>query len=224
MAIIQVVDDEQDLCEILQFNLESEGYKVATANSAEEALASGVAPDLILLDVMMDKMSGFEMATLLRSQGNNVPIIFLTAKSEHDDQMKGFEVGADDYIAKPFSFDTVLARVKAVLKRSQTPAHRHSGTLVIDGVELLVAENKVLVSNTEVELTNRECLILHLMMQYPDRHLSREEILQKAWPNDTYVGDRSVDVHIARIRKKLGSEAWHLVNKTGLGYAFITKK
>ena len=204
---ILVVDDEQDLCEILSFNLQSEGYETDTALSAEEALAlvdGGRRYDLLLLDVMMDKMSGFEMASLLRERGDNTPIIFLTARDAHDDQLQGFGAGADDYITKPFSFDTVLARVKAVLRRAS------------------LASSSSLTSSTSVtSLTRREHLILELFREHPGRFFSREEILAAVWPGDALVGERSVDVHIARLRKKLGAEGQRIVNKTGFGYGLV---
>lgn len=202
MTRMLVVDDEEDLREILRFNLEAEGYEVTTAASAEEALGLlGSRFDLILLDVMMDKMSGFEMAQRMREAGDNTPIIFLTARDAHDDQLQGFGVGADDYITKPFSFDTVLARVKAVLRRSN--------------------QNNQSNQNIPNTLTKREHLILDLFRQNPGRFFSREEILAAVWPDDTLVGERSVDVHIARLRKKLGSEGQRIVNKTGFGYGLV---
>ena len=201
MSRILVVDDEQDLCEILSFNFQSEGFDVSTAQSAEEALAiieDGKRFDLLLLDVMMDQMSGYEMAATLRQRGDNTPVIFLTARDAHDDQLQGFASGADDYITKPFAFDTVLARVKAVLRRS--------------------SQNDQITPNT---LTKREHLILQLFQQHPGRFFSREEILAAVWPGDTLVCERSVDVHIARLRKKLGSNGSHIVNKTGFGYGLV---
>lgn len=200
MSRILVVDDEEDLCEILRFNFEAEGYEVDTAHSAEEALPLCVRGRyaMLLLDVMMDRVSGFEMAQMLRANGDNTPIIFLTARDAHDDQLQGFGVGADDYITKPFSFDTVLARVKAVLRRS--------GATSI---------------TSATSLTRREHLILELFRQHPGRFFTREEILEAVWPDDTLVGERSVDVHIARLRKKLGAEGQHIVNKTGFGYGLV---
>ncbi len=203
MTRILVVADEEDLREILRFNLEAEGYEVETACSAEEALgklsSANSRYSIMLLDVMMDRMSGFEMAEKMRAEGDDTPIIFLTARDAHDDQMQGFSVGGDDYITKPFSFDTVLARVKAVLHRTETHAARlqHSS------------------------LTRREHLILDLFQKQPGRFFSREEILAAVWPDDTLVGERSVDVHIARLRKKLGSEGQRIVNKTGFGYGLV---
>ena len=225
MTKILVVDDEQDLCEILRFNLRNEGYEVATANSAEDALAmleggEGVGANLILLDVMMERMSGYELAQHLRDQGNNTPIIFLTARDAHDDQLAGFASGADDYITKPFAFDTVLARIRAVLKRSQPKEAEGDvfGTLVIDRTNAGVS-----LGGRLVELTRREYLILCLLAQHPDNYFTREEIMTQVWPDNTLVNDRSVDVHIARLRKKLKSEGWRLANRTGFGYAFLSK-
>ena len=219
MTKILVVDDEQDLCEILQFNLSGEGFGVSTANSAEEALEALAEEgpfDLILLDVMMDCMSGVEMARHLRAQGDETPIIFLTALDAHDDQLTGFDAGGDDYITKPFSFDTVLARVKAVLKRTRPRDSRPVGALVLDDEHGCVRLNGM-----PVQLTRREYLILSLLMQNVGTFFSRAEMLDRVWPDDTYVNDRSVDVHIARLRKKLGTEGGRIVNKTGYGYAFV---
>ena len=220
MTKILVVDDEQDLREILRFNLQGEGFEVSTAGSAEEALSLMEQTDgedyaLVILDVMMERMSGYDMAQHLRQQGDNTPIIFLTARDGHDDQLAGFAHGADDYITKPFAFDTVLARIKAVLKRTQPTATNETvfGTLSID-----TANMRVCVAGKEVELTRREYRILCLLAQHPEYYFTREEILDQVWPNDTLVNDRSVDVHIARLRKKLGGEGWRVANKTGFGY------
>ena len=205
MTRILVVDDEEDLREILRFNLEAESFEVETAASAEEVLSTFHFPlstfHLVLLDVMMDRMSGFEMAQRMREAGDNTPIIFLTARDAHDDQLQGFGVGADDYITKPFSFDTVLARVKAVLRRSSSSSLSSSTSLT--------------------SLTRREHLILDLFRQHPGRFFTREEILKAVWPDDAFVGERSVDVHIARLRKKLGAEGQRIVNKTGFGYGLV---
>ena len=199
---ILVVDDEEDLCEILRFNLEAEGFAVDIAHSAEEVLErGGTGYSLMLLDVMMGRMSGYELARMLRTRGITTPVIFLTARDSHDDQLRGFDVGADDYITKPFSFDTVLARVRAVLRRSNQNNQCNQSTL-----------------NT---LTKREHLILELFQEHPGRFFSREEILKAVWPDDAYVGERSVDVHIARLRKKMGAEGQRIVNKTGFGYGLV---
>lgn len=198
MQRILIVDDEEDLCEILRFNLEAEGFLVDTAHSAEEALALDTRYDLMMLDIMMERMSGIEMVEHMRAEGDNTPVIFLTALGDHDAQLRGFSVGADDYIAKPFSFDTVLARVKAVLRRTSLASPASS-----------------------VSLTRREQLILDLFRQQPGKFFTREEILAAVWPGDTFVGERSVDVHIARLRKKLGADGNRIVNKTGFGYGLV---
>lgn len=201
MIRLLIVDDEEDLCEILRFNFEAEGYGVDTAPSAERAMeliGEGRHYDLMLLDVMMSGLSGYDMASRLRAGGDNTPVVFLTARDAHDDQMRGFEVGADDYITKPFSFDTVLARVRAVLRRS-VPA----------------------IPSGAAGLTKREHLILQLLQQHPGRYFSREEILAAVWPDDSYVSERTVDVHIARLRKKMGTDGNRIVNKTGFGYGLV---
>ena len=219
---ILVVDDEQDLCEILQFNLESEGLEVCTACSGEEALeilsATGEPFSLMILDVMMERMSGFDVAERLREEGNNIPIIFVTALTQEADQLRGFQKGGDDYICKPYSFPNVLARVKAILKRtSDLPEKRtlDEGILHID-----LSNNTISVNGNPVVLTKKELTILLLLVQNKGKYFSREEILQQAWNKDTFVGDRSVDVHIARIRKKLGEAGTMINNKTGFGYHF----
>ena len=227
MMKILVVDDEQDLCEILRFNLSNEGYDVCVAGSAEEALkllsdihASGEKVSLILLDVMMDRMSGIEMARLLRNQGDNTPIIFLTAMDGLNDQLAGFEAGADDYITKPFAFDSVTARVKAVLKRSQSLPNSNPTVLHYGKISIDTEHNKVFIEGLPVNLTHREYHILCLLAHNSGTYFQREDILRSVWPNDTYVGDRSVDVHITRLRKKLGVAGSQIINKTGFGYCF----
>lgn len=223
MARILVVDDEMDLCEILRFNLESEGFEVDTANSAEEALKI-LCPEhkLILLDVMMEAMSGYEMALKLRTDGNNIPIIFLTALNAETDQLKGFNVGADDYVTKPFSFQTVLARVKAVLKRTspETTSTSPNATIQVDDLTLNLDDKTITIGSEAVILTKKEFLILQLLLQHRGHYYTREQIMDEVWDADTYVGDRSVDVHIARLRKKLGEIGNKIGNKTGFGYYF----
>lgn len=220
MARILVVDDEQDLCEILRFNLESEQFDVHTATSAEEALRiihGGGLFDLLILDVMMEHMSGFEMARQLRSEGNEVPIIFLTALSAEADQLKGFDAGADDYISKPFSFSTVLARVRAVLKRTASVL---DSDIVDAPIRIATSDSSVWLADEHLQLTKKEYLILLLLMQNKGRYFSREDILSRVWDDDICVNDRSVDVHIARLRKKLGDCGSRIVNRTGFGYAY----
>ena len=216
---ILVVDDEADLREILQFNLESEGYTVDTAPSAEQALK--MLPeeyDLILLDVMMDGMSGFKMAEKLRKDlQNSTPIIFLTAKDTENDMLTGFNIGGDDYISKPFSIKEVSARVKAVLKRTGSP---ESKKIIIDVGEMHIDQSTKCVSirNNIVPITKKEFEILNMLAQSPGRIYSREDILNKVWNDDSYVLERTVDVHITRLRKKLGDQGKHIVNRSGYGY------
>ena len=222
---ILVVDDEEDLCEILQFNLESEGYEVDTANSAEEGLKKLKSQHmLILLDVMMEDMSGFQMANKIRKELNNdVPIIFLTAKDTENDMLTGFNVGGDDYITKPFSLKAVMARVKAVIKRSAksaTAAESIIDTFKYKSLQINYETKKVLVDNKEVQLTRKEYMILAFLTQSPQRFFTREQILSQVWDDDAYVIERSVDVHIARLRKKLGIIGENIINRTGFGYSF----
>lgn len=218
---ILVVDDEPDLRDILQCNLEAAGYEVDTAASAEEALPlmSGN-PDLLLLDVMMGGMSGFAFAQLLREeQGIKVPIIFLTAKDTEDDLLQGFSVGADDYISKPFSLQEVLARVKAVLRRSIK--ENSAAKAEMEELQLISARKVVCIGGAEIPLSKKEFGILQMLTQNPGRIFSREEILTEVWQNESYVLDRTVDVHIAHVRKKLGEMGNRIVNRQGHGYCFV---
>ena len=198
---ILVVDDEEDLCEILKFNLEAEGYEVDTANSAEEALQMHLADyNLLLLDVMMGEMNGFKMALLLRKNEKlkHIPIIFLTAKDTEDDKLMGFNIGADDYISKPFSIREVIARVKAVLRRStekETPEILQFERLYIDPVK-----KRAFIDQEELPLTKKEFEILSLLLSHPGQVFSREEILSKIWTDEVYVLDRTIDVNITRVR------------------------
>ena len=219
---ILVVDDEPDLRDILQCNLEAAGYEVDTAASAEEALPlmSGN-PDLLLLDVMMGGMSGFAFAQLLREeQGVKVPIIFLTAKDTEDDLLQGFSVGADDYISKPFSLQEVLARVKAVLRRSVK--ENSAAKVEAEELQLISARKVVCIGGAEIPLSKKEFGILQMLTQNPGRIFSREEILIEVWQNESFVLDRTVDVHIAHVRKKLGEMGNRIVNRQGHGYCFVT--
>ena len=221
---ILVVDDELDLREILQCNLEAAGYEVDTAASAEEALTlMNRNPDLLLLDVMMGGMSGFALAEKLRGEhASAVPIIFLTAKDTEDDLLRGFSVGADDYISKPFSLQEVLARVKAVLRRTgqaeATSNKSHaSGLLSLDSLRKMVR-----IGEDEIPLSKKEFGILNILVSNPGRVFSREEILEQVWQGESYVLDRTVDVHIAHVRKKLGDMGNRIVNRQGHGYCFVT--
>ena len=221
---ILVVDDELDLREILQCNLEAAGYEVDTAASAEEALTlMNGNPDLLLLDVMMGGMSGFALAEKLRGEhASAVPIIFLTAKDTEDDLLRGFSVGADDYISKPFSLQEVLARVKAVLRRTgqaeATSNKSHASALL----SLDSHRKMVRIGEDEIPLSKKEFGILNILVSNPGRVFSREEILEQVWQGESFVLDRTVDVHIAHVRKKLGDMGNRIVNRQGHGYCFVT--
>lgn len=223
---ILIVEDETDIREILQFNLESEGFKVDLAESAEEALEIfDSSHELILLDVMMEGMSGYKMAEKLRKSKNQVPIIFLTAKNTENDMLTGFSIGGDDYITKPFSFKEVVARIKSVLKRSDKPVlvEKESNMVTIDGLEVNLETKQVTIDKNTVDLTKTEFEILVFLLKNENKIHSRAEILNKVWRNNEFVLERTVDVHIARLRKKIGSYGKLIVNKTGYGYSFSMK-
>jgi DNA-binding response OmpR family regulator len=221
---ILIVDDEVDIREILQFNLENAGFNVECAASAEEALEM-LTPDfaLILLDVMMHGMSGFEMAQVLRQEKNNqTPIIFLTAKDTQEDLLTGFSAGADDYIPKPFSIQEVIARVTAVLRRSVTqerPVAQQS-LLKVGKVEIDQQRKAVTVDGQSVQFSKKEFEILNLLASNQGSIFSREDLINELWKDAPYVLDRTVDVHIARIRSKLGVCKAYLTNRSGYGYTF----
>ena len=216
---VLVVDDEKDICDILQFNLEKEGYRVDVAYSGEEALDMLTdVHQLIVLDVMMDGISGFKMAEKLRSEGNYVPIIFLTAKNSENDILTGFSLGGDDYIAKPFSIKEVLARVKALIKRTTLVSQPAETKWKYKGIIIDIPTNRVIIDDSEISLTKKEFEILSLLAQVSPKVLTRAEILNSVWGDNEYVLDRTVDVHITRLRKKLGEYSSIIVNRSGFGY------
>lgn len=221
---ILVVDDEQDLCEILKFNLETEGYQVDTAYSAEEALTMDLTSyHLLLLDVMMGEMSGFALARKL--QGNaataSLPIIFLTARDTENDMVTGFNLGADDYISKPFSIREVLVRVRAVLRRTgNANAEDTESTLQYQGLQLNLSNKTVTVNGEVVPFTKTEFELLHTLLEEKGRVFSRQELINKVWPSDVLVLDRTVDVNITRLRKKIGPFSKCIVTRLGFGYLF----
>ena len=222
---ILVVDDEIDIREILQFNLENAGFNVDTASSAEEALEM-LTPDhaLILLDVMMHGMSGFQMAQHLRNERNDqTPIIFLTAKDTQDDLLTGFSSGADDYIPKPFSIQVVIARVTAVLRRASVNNDvqtQKSAVIKVGKVEIDQEKKTVSVDGVAVQFSKKEFEILNLLASNQGSIFSREDLINELWKDAPYVLDRTVDVHIARIRSKLGVCKAYLTNRSGYGYTF----
>ena len=220
---ILVAEDEEDLCEILQFNLESEGHQVETVHSAEEALKKELSSyDLLLLDVMMGKMSGFALAQKMRKEMElDTPIIFLTARTTENDLLTGFNIGADDYITKPFSVRELQARVKTVLKRAGKSGIKDEPTLQqLGGVVIDHVSKRLIIDDEKINLTRKEYEIFSLLVKHPCRIFSREDILGRVWENDVIVTDRTVDVNIARLRKKLGIFSDYICNKAGYGYFF----
>lgn len=221
---ILVVDDEQDLCEILKFNLETEGYEVDTADSAETALTLDLTSfDLLLLDVMMGEMSGFALAKHLKAQEEtkDLPIIFLTARDTENDTVTGFNLGADDYISKPFSIREVMVRVRAVLRRTAKESdERQPSTLRYQGLELNLDNKTVSIDGEQIPFTKTEFEILHTLLEESGRVFSRQELINRIWPSDVLVLDRTVDVNITRLRKKIGRFSKCIVTRLGFGYFF----
>ena len=239
---ILIVDDEEDICMILSYSLQKAGYEVLVAHSAEEALANyelrikNYEVDLILLDIMMGEMSGLEMAEILnqesgtKSQDRSVPpIIFLTALSDEDTVLQGFKLGADDYISKPFRIAEVLARVTAVLRR--TEVMRLSGDkairqenddncIVFEGIVVNKADMSLKVDGEAVVMTRKEIELLCYLLTHRGQILSREHLLQNVWDSNGFVLERTVDVHITHLRKKLGQYGKRIVTKSGYGYMF----
>jgi two-component system, OmpR family, alkaline phosphatase synthesis response regulator PhoP len=222
MKKILIVDDEDDLCEIVQFNLNNSGYATDVAHSSEEALKMPLHEfDLFILDVMMGPMSGFRLAEKIKKEYKiHAPIIFLTAKDTENDLLTGFSLGADDYMAKPFSINELTARVKAVLKRSVSENKIINGIQKFGDIELDNVRKRVLIDNEKVDLTRKEFEILKLLLENMGKIYSREDILRRIWGNDVIVTDRTVDVNIARIRNKISKYGQNLKNKTGYGYFF----
>lgn len=220
---ILVVEDDETLCDTLQFNLELEGYTADKASSAEEAMTMRLTSyDLILLDVMMGEMSGFKFAQMLKKDPATarIPIIFCTAKDSEDDMVAGLNLGADDYIYKPYTIRNILARVKTVLRRttSDTPER---DTVVYMGIELDLGIKRCSIDGKEVKLVKKEFEILHFLISNPGRVFSREEILQKVWKGEAIVNDRTVDVNITRIRQKIAPYSDHIITRSGYGYGFV---
>ena len=222
---ILVVDDEQDLCEILCFNIQIEGDHVDTANSAEEALEMDIASyDLLLLDVMMGGMSGFQLAKKLKENPMTarVPIIFLTARDTENDTLTGFNLGADDYISKPFSIREVMVRIRAVLRRTaeQNGSADEPKVIGYQGLVLDLDKKTVSIDGEAVPFTKTEFELLHLLLEEKGRVFSRQELIDRVWPKDVMVLDRTVDVNITRMRKKVGRFAKCIVTRLGFGYYF----
>ncbi len=224
---VLVVDDEVDIREILVFNLQNEGYDLTSAQSGEEALEilSAEKYDLVILDIMMGGISGLKVADKLKSTINDTTsIIFLTAKITENDMLTGFSLGADDYMTKPFSIKELTARVKAILKRVPSKTQTVSNTIELGGLTIEPSNQRVFVCNQEVPMTLKEYEILCLLALSLNRSLSRQEILDKIWRDESYVLERTVDVHITRIRKKIAAAGVTITNRSGYGYALKTSE
>lgn len=218
---ILVVDDEKDLCEILQFNLSSEGYDIEVAYSGEEALKTHLEQfDLLLLDVMMGGMSGFKLADKVRNElGLAVPIIFLTARETENDMLTGFNIGADDYLIKPFSIKELVARIKAILRRGKVVESKPK-VITFENLAIDLERKLVSIQDKTVLLTRKEFDILAMLLSNTGKYLSREEIMSHVWADDIIVTERNVDVNIARLRKKIGKFGSCIKGRTGYGYCF----
>ncbi len=223
---ILCVDDEEDLLEILSYNLKKDGYSVFTATNGESAIekAEKVKPDLIVLDIMMDELDGFEVCKILRGkpETKETPIIFLSAKSEEIDEILGLELGADDYITKPFSPRKVLAKIRAIFRRISIDKaeKKHLDVITVKGIEINFPNFTVTIDEEEKKFLRKEFQLLYHLMKHPRRAFSRDELLDSVWGDDAYFTDRTVDVHVAKIRKKLGRYSNYLKTVQGIGYKF----
>lgn len=228
---ILVIDDEESLCEILKFNLEKEGYEVNCAYSAEEALTLDLSVySLMIVDIMMERLSGFDFAKRIRNSSatETTPIIFCSALNGEDDTVMGLNIGADDYITKPFVISEVLARVRAVLRRSQShrqwtmsaPKSIYEPDITFNGLRIDRNEKLCYHNNQEINLTKTEFDILLFLISHRNRIHSREEIIRNVWSNDVVVTNRTIDTNIARLRKKIGSYGDNIVTRLGFGYGF----
>jgi two-component system phosphate regulon response regulator PhoB len=221
---ILVIEDEEDILELLEYNLRKEGYAVSCVTSGEHGLSRAASenPDLILLDLMLPGMDGLDVCKRLKAAGEtqNTPIIMITAKSEESDMVAGLELGADDYVTKPFSPRVVIARVRAVLRRRTLPFNDETAALCFDGLEIRPGRHEVLVDGEPVELTYTEFRILHLLARRPGWVFARYSIVDAVRGDDHPVSDRSVDVQIVGLRKKLGSCGRYIETVRGVGYRF----
>ena len=221
---ILVVEDEDTLCEVLRFNLEAEGYDVDTAHSAEEALTLDMSQySLLLLDIMMGEISGTQLARIIKSNQSlkDIAVIFCTAKDSEADIVGGLNLGADDYITKPYSIANVMARVKAVLRRTGNRQQTPVNTVSYKGLMLNLSNKSCSVDGEEVKLPKKEFEILRLLLENIGNLFSRENILHKVWDDEVVVVDRVVDVNITRIRQKIGRYGKNIVTRSGYGYGFL---
>lgn len=225
---ILIVDDEETLCEVLKLNLENEGYYVDMTFSAEEALALDISQySLILLDIMMGEISGIKMAKMLKAdiKTADIPIIFCTARDTEDDMIMGLNIGADDYIMKPYTIRNIIARVKSVMRRTNGYSSKETSTeqpniLQIEGLQLDLEFKRCLVDGTEIKLTKKEFELLAYLISHRGKICSREQILTRVWTNEVVVLDRTIDVNITRIRSKIEPYGSYIVTRSGFGYGF----
>ena len=224
---ILIVDDEETLCEVLKLNLENEGYDVDTAFSAEQALTYDLRSySLVLLDIMMGEISGIKMARMMKADiaTADIPIIFCTARDSEDDMVMGLNLGADDYIVKPYTVRNVVARIRSVLRRTSVhkvpQAVARTNSLVVEGLHLDMEFKRCTVDGTEVKLTRKEFELLAYLISHRGRVCSREQILSRVWSDEVVVLDRTIDVNITRVRQKIGPYGAYIVTKSGYGYGF----
>lgn len=219
---VLLVDDEKDILELLKYNLRKEGMHVMTAGNGKEALSLMTSrPDLVVLDVMMPEMDGWDVCKAIRKNPDTAgtPIIFLTAKDDEIDEVVGLELGADDYITKPVKVRTFIARVKKVLQRKgQKP--EESDTIRVAEMEIMPENYLVRVNGKDLSLPRKEFEVLLFLARHPDRVIKRETLLNEIWGQDVYVVDRTIDVHIRKIREKLGKAAYLIETVKGVGYRF----
>jgi len=218
---VLLVDDEQDIIEIISYNLEKEGYQVLTARNGKEAIekAKKELPHLIILDVMMPEMDGMEACENIRKMDNlqNVIITFLTARGEDYSQVAGFDAGADDYITKPVKPKVLMSKVKALLRRLKSAEEVENGDIIhIGNIEVNRDEYKILIDGVELSLPRKEFELLYLLASKPGKVFTREEILDRVWGNEVVVGGRTIDVHIRKLREKVGDDCFKTIK--GVGY------
>lgn len=225
---ILIVDDEETLCEVVKLNLENEGYEVDIALSAEQALTMDLKKySLILLDIMMGEISGIKMAKILKSniETADIPIIFCTARDTEDDMIMGLNLGADDYIMKPYTIRNLIARVKSVLRRTSNihkdnSLQENQNILKVNGLQLDLEFKKCTVDGKEVKLAKKEFELLVFLIKHRGKICSREELLNSVWSNEVIVLDRTIDVNITRLRSKIGKYGSYIVTRSGYGYGF----
>lgn len=220
---ILVVDDEETLCEVLKLNLENEGYDVDVAFSAEQALKMNLTDySLILLDVMMGEISGIKMAKILKSKHEtaDIPIIFCTAKDTEDDMIMGLNLGADDYITKPYTIRNILARVKTVLRRTSNNHNKNTELLKLGTLCVDMKFKRCTIDEKEIKLTKKEFELLAFFISNQGKIFTRDEILSQVWTDEVIVLDRTIDVNITRLRQKIGEYGQYIITRSGYGYGF----